>query len=150
MSLPDTIKYKDTFVRTAPPGFDGAFDWSWTDGCFGLKANGETSKISPMDIDGVVEKKGHFIIFETKSLNTPIPPGQMIMLKAMYARGKATILFIQGKTEPVKAMAWCESGFYEGADDGHYMTEFQDVDRHVMHCFVKDWYKFANTTGANK
>lgn len=57
---PSTIKHHATFERSLPIGFDGVFDWSWTQGHLGQ------GKITPMDFDGVVERKGNFIVFETK------------------------------------------------------------------------------------
>ena len=140
MKHPSTIKHPDTFIRTAPQQFDGVFDWSWTQGCFGTKPDGSPSRITPMDIDAVIERKSHFLIFETKGVGVPVPNGQMYMLQAMYRRGGATMLFIQGKLAPEKAMVWCESGF----KNGRVMQDFADTDRLRMHEFVKSWYQFAN------
>jgi len=133
-NLPKTIEYPDTFIRTVPPGFDGVFDWSWTQGCFGK------TKIKPMDIDSIVERKGNFIIFETKGVGVPVPQGQMLTLDAMYKRGFATVVFIQGKTVPSAAMVWCAKGF----KGGKKMSGFKFTDRLRMHNFVKDWFQFAD------
>jgi len=140
MNTPKSIKYPDTFIRTAPEAFDGLFDWSWTQGCFGTKRDGTPSRITPMDIDAIIERKGHFLVFETKGIGVPVPDGQMYMLQAMYRRGRATILFIQGKINPEKAMVWCEEGF----KSGKVMNCFADTDRLRMHEFVKSWYQHAN------
>ncbi len=34
MNLPTTIKFPETFNKSLAAGFDGAFDWSLTQGCF--------------------------------------------------------------------------------------------------------------------
>ena len=81
MSLPKTIHSPDIFEKSPPCGFDGVFDWSWTEGCFG-----ETS-ITPMDFDGVVERKGHFIIFETKKRGVVVPKGQLYTFESLLKLG---------------------------------------------------------------
>lgn len=50
---PSTIKHHATFERSLPIGFDGVFDWSWTQGHLGQ------GKITPMDFDGV--RLGRFV-----------------------------------------------------------------------------------------
>jgi hypothetical protein len=79
------------------------FDWSWTQGCFGDK------KITPMDFDGVVERKGNFLVFETKNLNVQIPSGQLYTLQALHRLGCFTILLIHGKTQPERIEVWYPS-----------------------------------------
>ena len=72
--LPDTILYPDKFKKSLGAGFDGVFNWKWTEGCFG------DTKIKPMDFDGVVERYGNYLIFETKDIGKPISLGQLITL----------------------------------------------------------------------
>ena len=100
MNLPATIKHKNGFLHSPAAGYDGVFDWSWTQGCFG------SGRITPMDFDGVVERKGNFILFETKNLGVPIPQGQMYTLEAAHRLGCFTIFLIHGKTEPESAQIW--------------------------------------------
>ena len=47
-----------------------------------------------MDFDGVVERKGNFILFETKNLGVPIQEGQLRTLKAAHSLGCFTIVLI--------------------------------------------------------
>jgi hypothetical protein len=94
LDYPKTIKNEKAFKESAPPGFDGIFDWSWVTGCFG------DTKIMPMDIDGIVERKGNFLIFETKRIGTPVPRGQMITLNKLIEVGKMTVMIIYGKKLP--------------------------------------------------
>jgi len=133
--LPDTIKHPKTFLDSPAAGFDGVFDWSWTKGCFG---NGN---ITPMDFDGVVERKGNFIIFETKNIDTPIPDGQLYTLESAFKLNCFTIMFIEGKGKPEKAKVWCQPGFKGGkVMDSHLVVD--DVQR--LRQFVSDWYVFAD------
>jgi hypothetical protein len=105
------------------------FDWTWTAGCFG------TTKISPMDFDGVVERNGNFLLFETKNIGVPIPRGQMRTLEAMHRLGCFTILLIFGKTEPETIEVWypnCNAKkIFHGIDEAKQI--------------VASWYQYADS-----
>ena len=133
--LPSTIKHPDTFLKSPSAGFDGVFDWSWTQGCFGEK------KITPMDFDGLVERKGNFILFETKNLGVEVPVGQLYTFQSAYDLGCFTILFIQGKTKPEFVKVWCQPNFYKGKCQEEYrpITDLEKVRK-----LVSDWYEFAD------
>ena len=82
---------KAKFSQWLPALFDGQFHWDF------LKPAFKGTKIEPMDLDAVVERKGHFLIFETKTPGTGISVGQSITLTRLWNEGK-TILFINGKS----------------------------------------------------
>ena len=134
MNLPVTIKHPETFNNSLSAGFDGVFDWGWTNGCFGK------GKITPMDFDGVVEKKGNFILFETKGVNVPVPKGQIITLESAYRLKCFTIVFIEGKLSPERVMVWFAPGFKSGAK----MDKHVPVNMERMKNLCSDWYKFAD------
>ena len=127
-ALPSTIKHPGGFLHSLAAGFDGVFDWSWTQGCFG------SGRITPMDFDGVVERKGNFILFETKNLGVPIPDGQMYTLQAAHRLGCFTIFLIHGKTAPEAAQVW-----YPGREARH---EVEGVD--AIKERVAAWYAYAD------
>lgn len=126
-ALPSTIKHPGGFAHSPAAGFDGVFDWSWTQGCFGK------GRITPMDFDGVVERKGNFILFETKNLGVPIPDGQIYTLQAAHRLGCFTIFLIHGKTAPEMAQVW-----YPGTEKRHV---FEGVD--AIRERVAAWYEYA-------
>lgn len=126
--LPASIKYPDTFKRTAPPAFDGAFDWSWTAECWG------NPRDKPMDIDGFKERRGHCLFFETKNPGAPIPKGQLIGLRSLHSLGKVSIMLIWGKTEPVHGEFW-----FPGT---RHIEKFEGVEQAKN--LVRRWYRFAN------
>jgi hypothetical protein len=98
------IRNEDYFNAMLPAGFDGVFDWDF------IQWRG---KIKPMDIDAIVERKGHFIIFETKRLdNIEIPIGQKITLKTLHELKNFTIIILHGKSgdEISKIVAYPEGG----------------------------------------
>lgn len=127
-ALPSTIKHPGGFMHSPAAGFDGVFDWSWTQGCFG------GGRITPMDFDGVVERRGNFILFETKDLGVPVLPGQMYTLEAAHRLGCFTIFLIHGKTGPESAQVW-----YPGSDKRH---SFEGVD--AIKERVAAWYAYAD------
>lgn len=135
MKHPDTINYPDTFDKAKPAGFDGVFDWSWTQGCFGA------GNITPMDIDGMVERKGNFIVFETKGINVPVPPGQLYTLESLYRLNVFTIVFVAGKERPEALKVWHAKGF-RGQKK---MSEFVDCSIGQCRAFVSKWYEFADS-----
>lgn len=133
MSLPATIKHQQGFLHSPAAGYDGVFDWSWTQGCFGK------GRITPMDFDGVVERKGNFILFETKNLGVPIPDGQMYTLKAAHRLGCFTIFLIHGKTEPESAQIW-----YPGVDKREVHEGVEAIKSKVS-----AWYSYAEKNQKN-
>ena len=133
--FPSSIKHPEAFTRSPGAAFDGLFDWEWTQGCFG------GGKITPMDFDGVVERKGNFIIFETKDQGTPIPKGQLITLQKVHQLGVFTIMLIYGKSAPEQAQVWCPPDFKKGL----VMTDFKPIDTARARKFVSDWYDYADS-----
>lgn len=138
MTLPSTIKHPDTFQKSPSANFDGVFDWSWTGGCFG------DGKITPMDFDGVIERKGNFLVMETKNLNVPVPQGQIFTLESAFKLNVFTVVFIQGKQKPEFAKAWCQPGF----SNGLVMKDFKPTDIKRMQVFLSSWYQFADKNPA--
>ena len=134
MRLPDTIKHPDTFNNSPACGFDGVFDLSFTQGCFG------EGKITPMDFDGVVERKGNFLLFETKCVGVPIPKGQLYTLEAPYKLNCFTIVMIEGKDVVESAKVWCQPGFNKGAK----MKDHAPATPERMSKFCHDWFEYAN------
>lgn len=81
-----TIRDKDKYR-------DAAWDWGIFKGCFG------ETRISPTDLDGIVERKGHFLILEAKGPSVPIPQGQMITFNRLCATGLFTIIVMWGEKD---------------------------------------------------
>jgi len=90
--LPNTIIFPEAFQKSLPPGFDGIFDWGFLRGVFG-------KTITPMDFDGVVERHGHYLVFETKDEGKEIPQGQLLTLNNLIQALSFTVIKIWGKRE---------------------------------------------------
>ena len=101
------------------------WDWGFLDECFG------GTRIKVTDVDGLVERRGHFLLIEAKSIGAPIPKGQAIMFDALVEDPNWHVLIIWGDTNaPVEAMVWGNKQFE--ADE----AKIQDV--------VRRWYSMAN------
>lgn len=90
-----------------------------------------------MDFDGVVERKGHYLIFETKDVGKEIPRGQQITLENLKNPKSFTVLKIWGKSKPEK-MVVCP---HEGKE-----KEVTDIEE--MKNIVKRWYKWADSVNS--
>ena len=67
------------------------WDWGCLDGCFGKTA------IHPTDIDGLVERKGHFLFLETKGPGVSLPTGQLRMFRRLIENPRMTVFIVWGK-----------------------------------------------------
>ena len=129
--LPDTIFYPDAFNESKAANFDGVFDWSWTQGCFG------DTKITPTDFDGVVERNGHYLIFETKKPGVPVPRGQQWALERLRKAKSFTIMIIWGKETPEDFDMIYSSGrkkMYHGIDAAKERVSawFRAADKDIL------------------
>jgi hypothetical protein len=64
-----------------------------------------------MDIDGHVEINGQHLIFETKDSGIAVPAGQRQALMQLWAKGYVTLVFLWGKTDPMKCEIFWPKGF---------------------------------------
>lgn len=125
-----TIRDMDKFV-------DGVWDWGVLAGCFG------NTRISPSDVDGEVERNGHFLTLEAKSPNAGISDGQMRKLMHRVRRGDTVIVIWgeKGKPERIRiGRPYClqekQSEFYPNADLAK------------LRLLVSSWFDWANSNGA--
>ena len=130
------IVYPKRFHEALPAGFDGVFEWDFLMPAF------EPTKIQPMDLDALVERRMRFLGFETKSGDVPIPKGQQITLENLVRTGFFTIIVIRGKTaEAIKG--W--EVWYWGKKSKDVVKKWIDGDSDALTAFVKRWFKWANT-----
>jgi len=60
-------------------------------GCFG------NTRIEPTDVDGLVERNGHFLVLEAKKPGVKIKQGQLWTFNALRNTGLFTILILWGE-----------------------------------------------------
>ena len=109
----------------------GLWDWAILDGCFG-------GRIKPTDIEGFVERRGKFLVLETKAPGTSLPDGQRYTFEALRKTGLFTIMIIWGETNvPERIEIWSHAGYH-----GPY-----DVDLEKLRGYVTRWYQWADCGG---
>ena len=131
--LPSTIRHPESFLKHLPAGFDGVFEWSWTKGCFG------NPKIEPKDFDGVVERNGNFLIFESKEPGMVVSGGQLYTLESIWRRGGVTLLYVYGKTEFKNAV-----GILPKKKDRSEQINYKLPTVESAREFIKKWYVYAD------
>ena len=93
-----------------------------------------------MDIDGLVERKGNFLVFETKAPNKEIPGGQMITLNALLKTGSFTVFFLQGKNSAtLQALTICWKG--KTMTTGR---KFSPITAEYVNARTRSWFRWAN------
>lgn len=134
-----TINSIDKFMRSLPAAFDGVFNWDYLLPAF------KGSKIEPTDIDAVVERKGQFLIFETKDIGKKIPLGQAItmreLLKLNHIRKQTfTIYCIEGKSWNNVTRFAC----YEAPDGAGWEVSGECVTALFVLAMTRRWYLRAD------
>lgn len=110
---------------------DNIWDWAILDGCFG------DTKIMPTDIDGFVERNGHFLLIETKSPGVGVKEGQGRTFQGLVNSGLFTCMVVWGrkdKPEKVKVMAPNTDKMFDPCD----LAGFRKLIAH--------WYKTADAS----
>lgn len=124
------INNEERFFEALPAGFDGIFDWDFLKGAFG-------NVIMPMDLDGVVERYGNILIFETKAPGVEIKRGQVITLEAFLnlRPGAVTVFIVYGKTQNnISSMEIWRSKSKLPIDPANAQTVFNEASK---------WYQNA-------
>lgn len=107
---------------------ESIWDWKILEGCF-------SGKIAPTDIDGMVEKNGHFLVIETKRPNVEIPLGQLYTFQAMQKLGCFTVIIVWGHKDKPEAM----QVLTENGDT----SKIKQIDLDGLRRYVERWYCMA-------
>lgn len=114
------IRNLDNFMKSLWP-------WDIFNKCFGRG-------IRFSDIDGIVERKGQFLVVEGKSSGAPIPKGQLTMFKEMVATDRFTILILWGNPgEPEEYEVFGKINLPKSKCNSKKIDEF-----------IKGWYNWAD------
>lgn len=98
-----------TNIRNEKYYHDSWWDWTPYNQCF------DGTKIRITDVDGLVERKGHFLLIETKRPGVDIPSGQRILFDRLKEQPRWNILVIWGETNcPQTYQLWGYSTIYRG------------------------------------
>lgn len=109
---------------------NGVWDWAILDGCFG------ETRIKPTDIDGLVERNGHFLMLECKAPGVPVKQGQMIMLSRAVETGFFTVMTVWGhQNQPEKLQVIGSIG----------NITIEPCDMETFRKYVSTWFFYADT-----
>lgn len=117
-----TIRNIDSFVSSL-------WDWGMLDDCF------PGTKIKVTDIDGAVERRGKFLILETKKKGVPVPVAQQIMFERFQETGLFTVVVVWGDKNQAEEM----QVYYP-----QYKTEKKAATNEDLKNVVKWWFDYAN------
>lgn len=111
------------------------WDWRVLDGCFG-------GKIKPSDIDGMVERNGHFLYLETKKPGVELTMGQEIAAKNRVKDGVSTYVVIWGYPgSPERLKIYYPAQFTRS-------PEVVDCNLDDLREWCKVWYQRVSTRDA--
>lgn len=106
------------------------WDWAFLDECF-------SNNIRITDIDGFVERNGHYLVIETKSPGAAIPSGQQRMIDKMHQSGSIAVLVVWGLPQhPIRI------DVYHPVKGKKTVSPASLKD---LKSIVSGWYRYANT-----
>lgn len=85
------------YIRSAEKFLAGRWDWTILEGCLGQ------GKITPTDLDALIERHQHYLLIECKPPNGPVPLAQQILFDALTRDPRWTILVLRGDSGLVLA-----------------------------------------------
>jgi len=77
-------------IRSRETVAERLWDWGFLNAAF-------PGQIRPMDLDGIVEKNGQFLVLEGKPLGHSLPTGQKITLEKMAAKDDFCVVVLFGE-----------------------------------------------------
>ena len=106
--------------------------WDWTpyNDCFG------DTHIRISDIDGIVERHGHFLWIETKRPGEIITKGQEILHNALINTGVFCVLLLWGEVDAPERYRLIFEG---GKTEEHIAMGTEDIKD-----VIKRWFEWAN------
>ena len=118
-----------TNIRNADNFAASWWDWTLFNDCF------QPTKIRITDVDGLVERNGHFLLIETKGIGVPVPQGQAILFDAIRRDSRWHVLVVWGDTnQPQRWKVWgYRAEFTGGMDD--------------LRKLIRRWFRYADRAG---
>lgn len=106
--------------------------WDWLNECF-------SGGIRPTDVDGMVERNGHFLFLEGKTSGQSIPKGQEIALKklSLALADKVLILVLFGRPGQPTSFREIKCGL---------ISEPRPCNVSTIQGICRDWFLKANNS----
>ena len=94
-------------------------------------------RVAPMDLDCVLERKGHFLVQEFKPKGAPLPMGQRLTLKALVRLGMDVWVVVEDDSDPDRVEV--------GSMDRNGNVPFvESMRKGRLRRRVADWYTDAS------
>lgn len=117
-----TIQNAELFVA-------GIWDWGFLNECF------HPTRIRVTDIDGFIERNGHFLILETKQRGVSIPTGQLISFQQIVKQGHWVLVIWGHQKEPVHDLLLMMPS---------HELRYTDEETETIQDIVRDWFRWAD------
>ena len=119
-------------IRNLEQFVNNIWNWDCLAGCFG------SEKQKPTDVDGLIERRGNFLLLEAKSPGVELSQGQRILLDHLAKLPSFTIIVIWGRPgQPEKLRL-----IYQGE-----AYDYPKADLDLLRKITKRWYAMANREG---
>jgi hypothetical protein len=113
-------------IRSAESYQQSWWDWIPYNECFA------PTRIRITDVDGLVERNGHFLLVETKGNGVPIPTGQQILFNHLIEDKRWHVLIVWGETDsPTQFQLWGKPAIYA-------------ADVAILKNVFRRWFAYAN------
>lgn len=116
-------------IRNKEAYFASQWDWACLDGCFG------ETRISPTDVDGLVERRGHILVMEAKLPGVQVTTGQRITLDVLSKKPGVSVLIVWGKPgQPERIRFMGNNG----------ERDWNEANIDTLREIVSKWFEHAN------
>lgn len=116
-------------IRNLEQFVNNIWNWDCLSGCFG------SEKQKPTDVDGLIERRGNFLLLEAKAPGVELSTGQKILLDHLAKLDAFTILLIWGRPgQPEKLKL-----VYRGKE-----YDYPKADLDLLRKITKRWYAMAD------
>lgn len=92
-------------------------------------------KIRPMDIDGIIERNGHFLVLEGKALGKEISTGQRITLENLSEKPNISVLVLYGEPGKPEKMEMLGSN-----------SSMISADESKVRSVVRNWIQYVQSS----
>lgn len=99
-------------------------------------------RVAPTDVDGVLERNGHFLVMEYKPKGVALPMGQRIMLKHLVRRGGFNVWVVWGDDSSEDAL--CEVASLDRNGD---VLDVETITAGQLGARVRAWLDWATAAG---
>lgn len=123
-----------TNINNRQYALDAMWNWEPFNACFG------GTKIRISDLDGIVERRGEFLVLEGKQCFAHIPTGQQRMFDALVEKG-FTVLILYGA--PLMKLGLADIVTHMQV----WPNPMQEAKLRDAVAFVREWFDRANQKG---